>query len=104
MIKRPRHKFNAIRTERNGFKFPSKKEAEYYDMLCMLRDTTGDVLFFLMQVPFHLPGNVKYVCDFQIFYKTGYVQFIDVKGVRTPQYKAKKKMVEAIYPVIIEER
>ena len=57
-----------------------------------------------MQVPFHLPGNVKYVVDFQVFMTDGTVKFIDVKGHRTPQYIAKKKMVEALYPVEIEER
>jgi dsDNA-binding SOS-regulon protein len=101
-VKRNKHKFNAIKTQRNGFKFDSKKEADYYDQLIMLQ-RNGDVVFFLRQVPFHLPGNITYRVDFQVFLADGSVEFIDVKGMRTPQYIAKKKMVEALYPVEILE-
>jgi len=54
-------------------------------------------------VPFHLPGNVTYRVDFQLFYSDGTVRFVDVKGFKTSQYIEKKKMVETIYPVTIEE-
>ena len=99
-----RHKFNAVITERDGMKFHSKKEASFYDDLKFAQVKDGPVLFFLRQVPFHLPGNVKYVCDFQVFYKDGSVDFIDVKGKRTAQYIRNKKMVEALYPIKISER
>ncbi len=98
-----RHKFNNKITERNGIKFRSKKEANYYDLLELKRQG-GIVVFFLMQVPFHLPGNVKYVVDFQVFYSDGTVEFVDVKGHRTGQYIRNKKMVEALYPIDILER
>ena len=98
-----RHKFGNRITERNGIKFHSKKEADYYDQL-ILAQKAGNVIFFLMQVPFHLPGNVKYIVDFQVFMTDGTIKFIDVKGHRTAQYITKKKMVEALYPVEIEER
>jgi len=97
-----RHKFNAVITERDGFKFHSKKEAKYYDLL-KLEERAGNVLFFLRQVPFHLPGNTRYICDFQVFYASGVVKFIDVKGFRKYEYVAKKKMVEALFPVEIIE-
>jgi len=63
----------------------------------------GIVLFWLRQVPFHLPGNVTYKVDFQVFYADGTIRFIDVKGMRTPGFIRNKKMVEALYPVEIEE-
>jgi len=91
-----RHKFGAVRTERDGIKFASKKEAAYYDELT-LRKRTGEVLVFLRQVPFHLPGGVKYVCDFAVFYADGRVEFVDVKGMQTAAFKAKRKMVESVY-------
>lgn len=99
----PKHKFKAQPTKRDGIRFDSKKEARFYDEL-KFAQRSGLVLFFLRQVPFDLPGNVKYRCDFQVFYKDGSVSFIDVKGHRTKEYIARKKMVEAIYPVTIEER
>lgn len=101
MRARPKHKFQAIRTECDGIKFDSKAEALYYKEL-LLRKRAGDIVFFLRQVPFYLTGGVKYVCDFQEFHSDGTVHFIDVKGVQTSEFKAKKKMVEALYPIEIE--
>ena len=96
-----KHKFNARPDNRDGFRFASRKEAKFYDEL-KLRQKAGEVLFFLMQTPLHLPGNVKYVCDFQVFYTNVDVEFIDVKGALTPMFTAKKKLVEQIYPVEIK--
>lgn len=97
-----RHKFNAVRTEVNGEKFASKKEAQYYQGLCLARHS-GELWFFLRQVPFHLPGGVRYVVDFVEFWKDGSVRFTDVKGYRTAMYKLKRKQVEALYPIQILE-
>ncbi len=83
--------------------FDSKKEARYWDEMQVLK-RTGEVLMVLRQVPFDLPGGVKYRLDFQVFYADGNVEFVDVKGMRTEVYKIKKKQVEALYPIQIEER
>lgn len=99
---RLRHKFNAIASEVDGIKFPSKKEARRYAELKALKES-GEIVFFLRQVPFHLSGGVKYVCDFLIFWAGGNVSIEDVKGMKTPIYTAKKKMVEATYPITITE-
>ena len=101
-IKRFRHKFQAIPTEVDGIRFASKKEAQYYQEL-KLRQAAGLVLFFLRQVPFHLPGNIRYVCDFQEFLTDGEVRFVDVKGYKTDMYKLKVKQVKDVYGVTIEE-
>lgn len=97
-----RHKFNAVRVEVDGAKFQSKKEARYFSEL-QFAQKSGQLLFFLRQVPFHLPGGVRYVCDFAEFWKSGEVRFVDVKGFATTGYKSKKKMVEAMYPIKILE-
>ena len=102
-MKYQRHKYKAKRTDVDGFKFDSKKEAAYYVAL-KARVQSGEVVFFLRQVPFHLPGNVKYVCDFLEFHADGTCHFTDVKGMRTQAYIRNKKQVESIYPVEIEER
>ena len=98
-----RHKFNAKATVRDGIRFDSKKEAYYYDDL-QLSVASGDILFFLRQVPFDLPGGVKYRVDFQIFCADYRVTFVDVKGFETAEFKMKKKMVEALFPVEIETK
>ncbi len=97
----PRHKFNAKPTEVDGFKFPSKREAAYYAD-CKLRQRSGELVFFLRQVPIHLPGGVKYVVDFQEFRADGSVHFVDPKGMMTQAFIDKKKMVESLYPIEIE--
>jgi len=98
-----RHKYHAKPTTCDGIRFASKKEAAFYEQL-KLRQKAGDVVMFLRQVPFDLPGGVKYRADFLVFYNDGSCAVIDVKGHRTSEYKAKKRMVEALYPVTIEER
>jgi hypothetical protein len=98
---RPRHKFGAVRCERDGKRFPSKLEARYYDRLRILQNS-GQVLFFLRQIPFDLPGSTKYVCDFQVFYSNGDISFVDTKGKDTALSLTKRQMVEDLYPVTIE--
>ncbi len=94
------HKFNAKRTERDGISFQSKAEALYYDRLKLMQDA-GVVLFFLRQVPIHIPGG-KYVVDFQEFHKDGSCHFVDVKGFQTSEFKFKKRAVEQVYPFHVE--
>jgi hypothetical protein len=96
-----KHKYRAIQTVNDGIKFPSKREANYYQEL-KLRQKAGEIVFFLRQVPFHLPGNITYRVDFQEFHSDGTIHFIDVKGKKTKEFIMKKKMVENLYPVEIE--
>ncbi len=96
-----RHKFKAVSCERDQKKFPSRLERRYYDQL-KLRQKSQEVVFFLRQVPFDLPGNVRYVCDFQVFLADDTVEFVDTKGRDTAMSIAKRKMVEELYPVKIK--
>lgn len=96
-----KHKYHAKPCETDGIRFDSKKEAKYYSEL-KLRIRAGEIVFFLRQVPFDLPGGVKYRVDFQEFHADGTVHFIDVKGMQTDDFIMKKKMVESLYPVEIE--
>lgn len=95
-----KHKFNAKPTTVENKRFASKKEADYYRWLMWHRQF-GELLFFLRQVPFDLPGNVKYFVDFVEYWADGEVAFSDVKGAVTPLFNVKKKMVEELYPIKI---
>lgn len=102
-----RHKHNAKQAKRvwpdnSVIKFASQKEARHYDDN-LLYIQNGDLLFQLRQVPFHLPGGIKYVADFMEFWADGEVRIVDTKGRRLPAYIRNKKMVEALYPVTITE-
>jgi hypothetical protein len=101
MLKVRKHKFNAKRTEKDGIKFSSKLEASFYSKLKLLQ-AAGEVLFFLRQLPFHLPGNTRYVLDYAVFYSNGDIEWIDVKGLSTPMFILKKKQVEDLYPIEIK--
>lgn len=94
------HKYHAVSTKRDGKNFDSKMESRYYELL-KLRQKAGEVLFFLRQVPFDIPGG-KYVSDFLVFLSDGTAEFIDVKGMDTPMSKLKRKAVEELYPVEIK--
>jgi hypothetical protein len=96
-----RHKFNAKPVDDDGQHFSSKLEHRYYLHLKLLQKS-GEVVFFLRQVPFWLPGAVTYRCDYQVFYADGTIRFIDCKGMTTDLFTLKKKQVEALYPVEIE--
>jgi hypothetical protein len=96
---RPRHKYGAIQTELDGVKFSSRAEGRYY-LALKAKQTAGEVVGFLRQVPFYLPGGVRYVCDFQVFWADGSVSFVDVKGMETESFRAKRRMVEALFPWI----
>jgi Protein of unknown function (DUF1064) len=96
-----KHKYGAIRCERDGKKFPSKLERRYYDRLNLLQ-RSGEILFFIRQIPFDLPGNTKYVADYMTFLPSGDVEIVDVKGKMTPMSNLKIKQVESLYPVKIK--
>jgi len=94
-----RHKFGAKRVEYDGIKFDSTLEGKYYLYLKQLK-MAGEVIVFLRQVPFHLPGGTTYRVDFQVFWKDGTVTFPDVKGMLTKDFIMKKKQVEDLYSPI----
>lgn len=105
LAKKKRPKYGATRTKRSGINFHSKREAAFYDKL-VNDQKEGKINFFLMQVPFQLPGNTKYLLDFMTFRTAHHVnylvEYIDVKGFMTPVSKIKIAQVEEIYGVKIQ--
>ncbi len=97
-----RHKYNAKSTIYNDRRYQSKREASYAKALD-LKVRAGIVIFYLEQVPFRLPGKIRYLCDFEVFYSDGHIEFVDVKGFKTQVYAMKKKQTEEIYPIKIIE-
>lgn len=96
-----KHKFKAKSVKDDGFHFSSKLEHKYYQEL-ILRQKSGEVIFFLRQVPFHLCNGLKMVIDYAEFLSDGSVRFVEIKGVETPLYIAKRKILEELYPVKLE--
>ena len=100
-------KYNAIRCELDGHKFDSKAEMKRYADL-KLRERVGEISHLELQPVYQVNVNgvpiCKYKADFRYFEKNAQKQIVeDVKGVITPVYRLKKKLVEAIYHVKIIE-
>lgn len=101
-----RSKFGNLKVEIDGIKFDSKKEANYYSKLVLLQKS-GEVLKFELQPKFEININgIKcgfYKADFKVIWKSGSVKIIDVKGMKTPVYSLKKRIIEALYGIKIIE-
>ena len=79
IVKRER-KYKNIPTVVDGWRFDSQKEARYYQML-KAAVSSGELLYFLRQVPFHLPGHIIYRVDFVEFYRNGEVRYVDTNNI-----------------------
>lgn len=95
-----RNKYGAVKTTVDGIKFDSKKEAARYQVL-KLCEKAGTITNLSLQPKFDLIVNgVKigfYKADFKYNNLDGKEVIEDVKGVKTPVYNIKKKMIKAIY-------
>lgn len=85
----------------DGYRFDSKLEARCFQEL-RLRRMAGEVLWFTRQVPFELPGGVRYRADFLAVLRGGGVEVIDATGFVTSTKKLKLKQVKAIYGVEVQ--
>lgn len=95
-------KYRANKTSVDGHTFDSKKEAEFYcDLKMHLK--AGDIKGFCLQPIFMLAPGLKYKADFIIFNNDNTTEVIDVKGYKTKEYIAKKKVFEEKYNLKITE-
>lgn len=98
-------KYRAKKTEIDGIKFDSKKEAKRYIALREL-EKKGNIEKlilqprFLLQEGFRKNGKayrkIEYVADF-MYEQDGKLIIEDVKGIKTDVYKLKQKLFEKRY-------
>lgn len=91
----------------NGIRFDSKREAKRYQELCLL-EKAGGIAKLELQPRFPLVVNgekiTSYRADFRYLdVRSGEIVVEDAKGVKTPVYRLKKKLVRAIYGIDIQE-
>ena len=102
-----RSKYGAIKTEIEGIMFDSKHEAARYQELRLL-EQVGEIENLRLQVPYELIAkskygrSIKYVADF-VYERNGLTVVEDAKGVRTPVYRLKKRMMVEKYGIQIRE-
>lgn len=98
-------KYRSKKTVADGITFASKKEANRYLILKALLKN-GEISNLRLQVPFDLSVNgfkvCSYVADF-VYAENGIEKVEDVKGMITPVYRLKKKLMKAIHGIEIFE-
>lgn len=104
-------KYHARKTVIDGIQFDSAKEAKRYTKLRDM-EQAGEIEGLRLQVPFELLPSfecegvkyrgMKYIADF-VYYRNGVRVVEDVKGVKTPEYKLKKKLMAYINHINVKE-
>lgn len=105
-----KNKYNARKTVIGGETFDSKKEADRW-LILRDRERKGEIQDLTRQIrmPLEIDGVrvCVYVCDFKYFEKDqrpfGKWIYEDAKGMRTPVYLLKKKLVKALLKIEILE-
>ena len=103
------NKYNAKKTEFMGYKFDSKWEAERYGQLSSMA-LAGVVKDLQRQVKYEIVVNnykiCNYIADFvyTFVHENGKEEKIveDAKGVQTPDFKLKMKLVKALFDIDIK--
>lgn len=102
-------KYKGIPTEtRDGQKFQSHHEANYYNTL-LLRKAAREVVDFERQVRFEIVVNGVFICeyylDFRVVFPDGHVEHVDTKSeaTLTPVYRLKKKLMLAVHGIELIE-
>lgn len=100
-------KYRNQKTIVDGINFDSKKEAEYYLQLKLLK-AAGEIKDFGIQPKYELQPKfskngvnhraITYIADFIIENNDGTTDIVDIKGVETEVFKIKKKLFEYMYP------
>lgn len=89
----------------DGIYFPSQKQGARYQEL-KLMERAGVIEQLRCEVPYNLDVNKKrvavYRADF-VYLENGKEIVEDVKGVRTPVYRLKAKLMHALYGIQIRE-
>ena len=97
-------KYGNKRVQIDGIWFDSILEGHRYGQLKLLRQA-GEIVDFEMQVVYHLDVNGIHICDYRadfvVKYPDGHGEVEDTKGVETPEFKLKKKLMLAIYGIKI---
>ena len=102
-----KRKYRNVPTERDGIWFSSKTEAARYGDLKIL-ERVGDIEELKIQVKFSLDINGYHICNYFAdftYYQSKQLVVEDTKSgpTKTPVYRIKKKLMQAIYGITIRE-
>ena len=102
-----KNKYRNHKTKVDGITFDSKKEADYYCQLKLLK-RAGEIKDFGLQQRYELlptfrkngitHRSITYVADFVIENNDGTTDIVDTKGFENQVFKIKQKLFEYMYP------
>lgn len=113
-INRRHHKFSAKSRVVEGITFPSRLQAQRYGELRLL-EKAGMIKELRLELPYRITINDQLVCVYKAdfvydeFVKehAGWVEWRvvieDAKGMQTPVYRLKKKLMKAVHGITIRE-
>ena len=99
-------KYHATKTKVGDLTFDSKLEARRWNELLML-ERSGVITALQRQVPFEMTVNSHYICSYRADFvytltETGERIVEDAKGMMTPEFRLKAKLMEATNGIVIQ--
>ena len=101
----PKNKYRNIETVVDNIKFASRKEAKRYRGLVLLQQK-GEIRGLDLQQAYSIDINGVHICDYiaDFAYWLGEARILeDTKGMRTPAFAIKAKLMKAVYGVTVIE-
>jgi hypothetical protein len=98
-------KYHNKKTTRFGYLFDSRREADRY-LFLRSRLEAGEITDLNLQVQYVCDVKDQHICNYFAdftYMENDKLVIEDAKGVRTPEYRIKKKLVEAIHGIEIIE-
>lgn len=106
LLKKP-PKYHNVAVNDGEHHFDSKREERHYRELSLLQ-RAGKIAGLKVHPRFDLVVNGQRICAYEADFSYHSFQrdrtiVEDVKGVRTPAYRLKKKLMEAVHGIVVEE-
>lgn len=103
-------KYRNVKTVVDGITFDSIKESRRYGELKLL-ERSGRITGLEVQPSFRIVVNDCLICTYKADFRyttdaphaSGFVVVEDVKGMKTPVYRLKKKLMLAVHGIIVVE-
>lgn len=109
-IRKTKSKYSNRVVEYDGYKFDSVAELRVYKILSQLLEDKKILMLRLqpryeLQSAFQKNGKkyrkIEYVADFEVHHLDGSIEVIDVKGMKTTDFKIKQKLFDRKYPMTL---
>lgn len=94
-------KYGAVAVVTDEGRFASQREYQHW-CVSKLRQRAGEIRNLERQVKFKIEINGTHICDYiadEVYFEGQRRVVVDVKGVETPEFKLKRKLMAALYGI-----